>query len=112
MKTAQVVLPDQVEMVYWFAEPGMPPETIPYSEQQYRADEAYLAGMLEEIHALDPSGFDMTGDEKHCRYCVYRSLCGRGIHAGDLNPADSFEIEFVEIDNLNFDLEQIGEVFY
>jgi hypothetical protein len=112
VKTKRAVPADRVEMVYWFAEPGMPSETITYSEDQFRADEAYLAGMLEEITMLDRSGFVMTSDEKHCRYCVYRSLCGRGTRAADLNPADTFEIEAAESENLDFTIEQIGEVFY
>jgi hypothetical protein len=108
----QPLAPEQIEMVYWFA--GVPdrPERFVYSAGQTVEDAAYLNGLVEQI-ALLAGGEDiwpLTPDETRCRFCVYRSLCERGVEAGRLEEADyrDFETE-PEID---LDFEQIAEVEY
>ncbi len=103
---------EQIEMVYWFA--GFPdrPERFAYSAAQASEDETYLSALVEQI-ALLAGGegiWPLTPDEERCRFCVYRSLCERGVEAGSLDEVDyrDFEPE-IEID---LDFEQIAEVEY
>lgn len=104
--------PEQIEMVYWFA--GFPdrPERFIYSAAQAAEDAAALHGLVEQIALLaDGEGiWPLTPHEERCRFCVYRSLCERGVEAGRLDEADfrDFEPE-VEVD---LDFEQIAEVEY
>ncbi len=103
------IAPQHIEMIYWF--PQFPLETIrfPYSASQYAEDEAYLQQMVEMIAALGTAPAPLTADERRCRYCVYRSLCGRGVEAGPLAEAESAD-EHAEGFDLDLDFEQIAEV--
>ncbi len=112
--------PDRIAMLYWFADHPGQPERLPYSEEQYRADGRYLLGLIAEIAAAGATGaaledeFPMTDDERRCRFCPYRSLCGRGIEAGDmaeptLEEAD-LEPERDWPDRIDF--EQVGEIAF
>lgn len=75
--------PEQVEMRYWFTEFPTEPQRLLYSEEQFRADEGYLEGLIEGIRAQQ--SFPLTEDTRQCRFCVYRSLCERGERAGDFD---------------------------
>ncbi len=103
------VTPEQVEMIYWFAEPDQPRERIPYSLAMYQEDETYLNGLITEIRSLPPDGFRMAPDEGACRFCVYRSLCERGVEAGAQAETEA-DWEGNPQTSLDFDLEQIGEI--
>jgi hypothetical protein len=106
--------PGQVEMIYWFADFPDRPERLVYSPAQYAEDGGYLAGLLEHIAALSAGDgvFPLTEIEARCRFCVYRSLCDRGVAAGTLDeiafdepePDGAFEVEL--------DFEQIAEIEY
>jgi CRISPR/Cas system-associated exonuclease Cas4 (RecB family) len=72
--------PEQVSMVYWFAEAPAQPEVLPYDAAQYAEDGQYLSDLIAEIEA--EIVFPLTTDESHCRFCAYRSLCDRGAGAG------------------------------
>jgi hypothetical protein len=81
--------PDDVEMVYWYAEyPEDGGERFAYSEMQYAEDESYLSGLIEEITGRQSEGFELTTDERRCTYCVYRSFCGRGDVAGQADDGE------------------------
>ncbi len=90
--------PDQVEMVYWFADFPDQPERFTYSASAFQADWDYLAEMVATIQRLDRDDFPLTGDARHCAYCVYRSLCERGDKAGSLAGLDSLEDELPLLD--------------
>jgi hypothetical protein len=103
------VNPEAVEMIYWFAEHPEQPERFPYNAAQFERDGDYLAGLLAEIEKRGEKDFELTADETQCRFCTYRSLCQRGIKAGD------FRLDEVEIDSesdilLDFDFDQIAEI--
>jgi len=99
----------QVSMTYWF--PAFPdqPETFEYSHPQYEMDEAYLSGLITVIESLDESGFVKTDRLETCRFCVYRSLCDRGVTAGE--AAEAFD-ELQEEPELSFDFDQIVEISF
>ena len=81
------LVPEQVRMVYWFAEFPADPETFEYDARQYAADEAYLADLIRQIAACGDQDLATTADARACAYCVYRSLCERGTRAGDVSQA-------------------------
>lgn len=103
--------PEQVEMVYWFANFPDNPERFAYDAAQHNADEVYLTSLIEEIKSLGDHEWPLTVEERHCEYCPYRSLCERGINAG---PFDEIE-ESTEPDDdfdITIDWEQIAEIEY
>jgi hypothetical protein len=102
--------PEGVEMVYWFT--GFPdqPQRFTYDLAKFRKDEQYLTDLVETIRDLDQDQFSLTGDERRCAYCVYRSLCDRGVSAGSLGE---FEVDDEASDDgleISVDFEQIGEI--
>ncbi|MBN1955391.1 MAG: PD-(D/E)XK nuclease family protein [Anaerolineae bacterium] len=102
------LLPQQVAMVYWFADFPADPERFVYTVEQYRQDEADLAALIGEIERLGGSDFPLTAQERHCCYCPYRSLCRRGVEAGESARWEQDE----GMDDLAFDLEQVAEIAY
>jgi CRISPR/Cas system-associated exonuclease Cas4 (RecB family) len=103
--------PDQVEMVYWFANFPEQPEVYRYGPDRYREDEAYLQSLVEEIEQLAEGEFELTADKKRCDFCPYRSLCERGVLAGDLGEA--MEDWDAEGDfDISLDFDQIAEIEY
>ncbi len=111
LNTDKLIQPEQIEMVYWFA--GFPeqPVRFPYSLNQFQADDIYIRNIIEQIAQKCDVGdiFPMTNDERRCLYCVYRSLCDRGIKAGHLDEleGDTESGQFIDFD---IDFEQIAEI--
>lgn len=103
--------PDAVEMVYWFTDFPDEPERFRYSATRYGADEAYLHSLIEEITGLSDTDFEAAEDIKRCRFCRYRSLCERGIQAGDFLEAEE-EGDVGEEEGISLDYEQVAEVEY
>ncbi len=103
--------PEQVTMIYWFAESPDAPVEFPYNADQYTADERVLTTMIAEIHGLDPTThWNLTTQEQQCAYCPYRSLCERGIEAGEINAQEDFELP--EVDAFDLDFDQIAEIAF
>lgn len=103
--------PAQIIMVYWFA--GFPnqPEVFNFEQPALEESRQKLETMMDTITRLVPQGdeaFPLTTDLQKCTYCIYRSLCDRGVHAGTFDDAD-LEGEAQEF---IIDLEQIGEIEY
>lgn len=82
LNQGNAIQPDQIEMVYWFADYPAQPERFSYRSAQYEQDRAYLSALLQEIAAREEQAFDLTPHVERCRFCVYRSLCQRGVQAG------------------------------
>ncbi len=80
--------PDEIEIVYWYSDFPDDPEVFTYGETQFREDEAYLGGLVDEILSRETGSFELTTDEKKCMFCVYRSFCDRGGVAGYLDDGD------------------------
>jgi hypothetical protein len=126
------VEPDGIEMCYWLAEYPNAPESFHYDAACYQADLDYLSALITEIagrvrddvprvQAVTATATDeiwpLTTELSRCRFCNYRSLCGRGGAAGPL-------ADYVEDDHkgpvtgdeaaLGFDLDcgQVQEIAY
>jgi CRISPR/Cas system-associated exonuclease Cas4 (RecB family) len=103
------VAPEQIDMIYWFAEAPNEPETIRYSADQYAKDETYLKSLIAEINGLSPEAFTLTPNVERCRFCTYRSLCDRGVEAGNLAELDT---ELEPVAEAEFDFDQIAEIAF
>ncbi len=109
-------LPEQIEMVYWFAGFSGATERFSYDACQVARDGQDLADLISEIQALKEKDFFLTQDERHCKYCTYRSLCDRGIHAGTIDAEievakDGPEDQNAGLDT-DLDFDQIAEIGY
>lgn len=108
----QPFAPEQVEMVYWFADFPDRRERFAYSADQYAEDSGLLVGLTQQAATLSlgDEPFPLTPDESKCRFCVYRSLCNRGVAAGELTELDYEDADLpLEFD---IDFEQVAEVEY
>jgi CRISPR/Cas system-associated exonuclease Cas4 (RecB family) len=108
--------PDQVEMIYWFANFPDAPERLPYDATQFAADGRVLTELAAEITQRADPVFPLTDDLKRCGFCAYRSLCGRGVVAGDMSDAgdDAAAVEEPAAGDWaeGFDFEQVGEIAF
>jgi CRISPR/Cas system-associated exonuclease Cas4 (RecB family) len=104
------LLPEQIQMIYWFAEPDQGPEVFPYSETRCQEDEQILLATMRDICARESDQFPVSANERSCQYCVYRSLCNRGGAASDLFKDETGDYDPQPSETLDFDLEQINEI--
>lgn len=99
--------PEQVEMIYWFSDYPDELELYRYNRRQHQLDGEYFLKLIRDICNLQDGTFSLIPNEKHCQYCIFRSLCNRGDIAGNWfnQEDDSFEDSETDID-----FEQIGEI--
>jgi CRISPR/Cas system-associated exonuclease Cas4 (RecB family) len=115
LNNGQPFIPEQIEMVYWFADFPNEPARFLYTSAQYKRDWDLLTKLSDEIHSAlrqaqhNASSYPLTDDRTKCSYCPYRSYCDRGVRAGDVEQAEA-ETEAEELFNVNF--EQIGEIAF
>ena len=99
--------PEQIEMIYWFADFPNEPARFAYTSAQFKRDWDLLLKLSEEITSA--SSYPLTEDRQNCLYCTFRSYCERGIQAGSMEQAEA-EMEAEELFDVNF--EQIGEIAF
>jgi hypothetical protein len=104
------IRPEQVEMVYWFANFPDEPERLRYDAALFQADEVLFDHLIAAIQREDADGFPLTDDVRQCEFCTYRSLCNRGAQAGDVNAVDDVELLSETAPPATFDFEQVAEV--
>ncbi len=107
LNNGQPFAPEQIAMIYWFADFPNEPARFEYTSAQYKRDWDLLTKLADEISTA--SSYPLTDDRTKCSYCPYRSYCDRGIHAGDIEDAET-EMEADELFDVNF--EQIGEIAF
>jgi CRISPR/Cas system-associated exonuclease Cas4 (RecB family) len=100
------IAPDRIKMIYWFAEDARAVE-FTLSAEKLAADTQRLSDMLREIAARFE--FPLTPDERHCRFCVYRSLCERGETAGRLDEMSEEDELATEV---SLDLDALEEIAF
>jgi CRISPR/Cas system-associated exonuclease Cas4 (RecB family) len=102
--------PGTVSMIYWFAQYPDQPIVLPYDAAQHADDHRFITGLIDEIARQaerDTIEWDKTPDERKCAYCVYRSLCQRGVYAGTLESEEedfdlATRINIAEIDAIEY----------
>ncbi|MHC1741156.1 MAG: PD-(D/E)XK nuclease family protein [Anaerolineaceae bacterium] len=94
---------DQIEMIYWY--PAFPELTIQfgYSDAKFNEDKLFLQTLIREILSLETADFSKTENEKLCKYCKYRSLCDRGIAAGDRGESEELLDDISSAFDIDFD---------
>jgi hypothetical protein len=100
--------PEHVEMIYWFAEFPADPEVLAYDAAQFAQDWDYVSGLIAEIAGRTDLVFPSAVDKRHCRFCLYHSLCQPGAALDSLDPGEP-DAEDI---SLEFDLEEITEIAY
>ncbi|MCF6277140.1 MAG: PD-(D/E)XK nuclease family protein [Anaerolineales bacterium] len=103
----QPIIPERIEMVYWFANFPQEPAKFVYNETKSQRDWDLIEKIVNEIASA--TEFPISEAEHPCRFCVYRSYCDRGAQAGAWNELDG-EAEAEE--SFEIDFEQIGEVAF
>jgi CRISPR/Cas system-associated exonuclease Cas4 (RecB family) len=98
----RAIAPEQIDMIYWFAEYPNDPARFPYTAAQFKRDWDMLTKLAQELATT--KDFPLTDVEGKCAYCPYRSYCNRGVKAG---TGEDLEAELEEI---NINLEQIQEI--
>jgi CRISPR/Cas system-associated exonuclease Cas4 (RecB family) len=101
--------PKYIEMVYWFANQPDQLERFAYDDNSYREDGRLLSNLISTIAQKTEPVFPLTPDIKRCLYCTYRSLCNRGVTAGDLQHLEG-EPEVDLDEEITIDFDQIGEI--
>ena len=105
------IAPEQISLIYWFANEPTRTEDYQYDSVQHEATRAYLTEMVGQVLGHQEEVWPLTTDENLCKYCVYRSLCGRGIQAGlideaaasdVLEPGFDFDFELGDVDEIAF----------
>jgi len=94
--------PEQVEMIYWYADFPDQVTKIKTSQVSYTRAWSKLEQLIKEIGARQ--SFPLTEDERRCAFCVYRSYCERGGKAG---VGGEFE---TELSSEDIPFEQIQEI--
>jgi CRISPR/Cas system-associated exonuclease Cas4 (RecB family) len=105
LNSGNPISPEQIEMVYWYADYPTEPSRFPYNSTQNERDWETLKGLIIEIG--NHRHFPLTEDEKKCVYCPFRSYCNRGVKAGRMD-----EIADSDITSTDINFEQIAEIEY
>ncbi len=89
-------------LLYWF--PAFPEKNLefPFSTEQYQHNQAYISNLIEEIAGKEVGEFPETEDPLKHRYCRYRSLCDRGVEAGNVDEVEDLDMDDL-IASLSFD---------
>lgn len=104
----RAIPPENIRMTYWYAARDGRRIVFDYSERQMQADEKELLRLIGDIETARE--FKLTSEKRRCRYCQFRSYCGRGDSAGQWHPSDfedvpddeDFEIDFDQIAEIEF----------
>ncbi len=76
------VLPDVVSLVYWCVT-GVEPVVFEYSPALFEHDQAVLLDVGRRVMNADIGlEWSLVVDNARCKFCAFRSLCGRGLKAG------------------------------
>jgi CRISPR/Cas system-associated exonuclease Cas4 (RecB family) len=112
LNEGNALVPEQIELVYWFTNYPQQRERLPYDYSQYTDDKAALLTILEEIDARDEEKWPLIDDLARCRYCTYQTLCERDQQASAVDaPEPDWEPQ-EEPDDWEIDLEQVGEIAF
>jgi CRISPR/Cas system-associated exonuclease Cas4 (RecB family) len=107
----EAISAEQVQMIYWYAAFPDEPEAFPYTTREYEMDASYLAELAAEIGQLEEGDQPLTDDRNQCRYCVYRSLCERGVSPARLDGRLEGEEAGRDL-GLSFEFGEIEEIAY
>jgi hypothetical protein len=102
--------PDQIEMIYWFTDQPDQPERFNYYSAAYKEDDIDLHNLISAINQKSDLIFPLTPEVKHCLFCIYRSLCNRGVKPGELDQLDDWQEPRPSSEDVSFEYEHIQEI--
>lgn len=103
------VLPEEVSMVYWCVS-GAVPVVFECFPALFDRDRAVLMDVVDRVsQVVEGVVWSLASDEEHCRFCSFRSLCGRGDRAGEI-PGESNMEDNIACWELDFVLGGVDEV--
>jgi hypothetical protein len=102
--------PDQIEMIYWFTNQPDQPERFNYHSAAYKEDDIDLHNLISAINQKSDLIFPLTSEVKHCLFCIYRSLCNRGVKPGELDQLDDWQEPRPSSEDVSFEYEHIQEI--
>ena len=113
------LLPEQVEMRYWFTAAPADAVVFGYSSDLHADNRDRFVQILNDIlggerEADFPKVPDTDENRKRfCSYCIYRSRCDRGTEAGNLEEYDEEEFSDVDLERaLEFTLDEVQELAF
>ncbi len=77
--------------------------TFEYNQNFHEQNRKLLENLIMEISAKETGAFECTTETRRCKYCNYRSLCERGVRAGDFRQEDEEPDLDQIIQNLDFE---------
>jgi len=104
------ILPAMITMQYWYPLTDVHEEYFPYSESMHRDSSITISDLIVQIEDLLSSAkpFPLTDNHAHCKFCLFRSFCERGLEANQLSLAADLDSE--DLSNFHFDLDLINEI--
>ena len=104
------IQPTLINMHYWYPLASYHEEVFNYSDRKHQIFENELQDIITTINDLiqNNGDFQLTDHLHHCQYCVFRSLCDRGITAGTYENSPYLNQE--DLTNVRFDIDQVGEI--
>lgn len=97
------IQPEQIEMVYWYADYPNEPARFRYSAAKLQRD---WGDLLQKVESISRAGavFPLTEQTERCQFCPYRSYCNRGVRAGSGDEAE------LEVTTPTLTLETVQEI--
>jgi len=94
--------PNNITFTYWFTEFPFQPEVIKYNPIKAKADLNFILQLVSQIASTKEDQFIMTAEIKRCLFCQYRSMCDRGLKAGNIDsledsPEDAYSFSDITL---------------
>jgi len=104
------ILPPLINMHYWYPLASDHEEVFNYSDKKHQEIEKKLQDIINSIKILiqNDTDFQLTDHLTNCQYCVFRSLCDRGLTAGTYENSPYLNQE--DLTNVRFDIDQVSEI--
>ena len=81
--------PEDIRMLYWFADYPASPAILAYDAARHEEAERRLAARMIHIASLSPADFAPCEDEQVCHFCGFQSYCRRVPERTEL-PDDAY----------------------
>jgi len=104
------IQPPLIKMHYWYPLVTDHEEVFNYSDKKHQEIDKELQDLINSIteSIQNEADFQLTDYLQHCQYCVFRSLCDRGLTAGNYENSPYFTQE--DLTNERFDIDQVSEI--
>jgi hypothetical protein len=93
-----------IKMTYWFILFPDRPISFEFDANQIKQNAEKVNNIVASINTCKQDRFPLTQDNVKCKFCNYRSFCGRGTVAGNQTDWDALEInpslQTLSLDNI------------